>query len=233
MTKAYSIIVAGGSGARMGSDTRKQYLSLGNFPILAHTLRTFDAAASIKQIVLAVPKDDIGFIKNDFVPTLDLYTPIQITTGGNTRQASVYQGLLTVNETNGIVAIHDGVRPFVTPEEIDLCVETAEAYGACIMGIPVSETMKEVHQKSIRKTVDRSNMWLAQTPQTFHYKTIRKAHDMALRDGVDGTDDAMLVERIGVPVRIVQGHRRNIKITTPDDLILANAFLKLGWKNSF
>jgi 2-C-methyl-D-erythritol 4-phosphate cytidylyltransferase len=229
MPMAYAIIVAGGNGVRMGTDTRKQYLSLANTPIIAHTLQSFDAAESIHQLILVLPKDDIDFIQKSIVSSLKLSTPFRMTAGGKTRQSSVYQGLLMVNDLNGIVAIHDGVRPFILPQEIDRCVETAKSSGACIMGIPVSETIKQVNTNDlIQNTIDRSNLWLAQTPQVFQYQMIRKAHDMALKEGFNGTDDAMLVERIGEQVKVLQGNRWNIKITTPDDLLLAEAFLKIS-----
>ena len=226
MATSYGIILAGGSGVRMGSKARKQYLSIGNAPILAHTLHAFDSASSIDQIILVAPADDIDFIQSKLLAALELSTQTQVITGGSTRQASVYQGLLAVKDTNALVAIHDGVRPFITPIEIDQCIDTAADCGACILGIPISETMKQVHKDCIRKTVDRNNMWLAQTPQAFAYQTIRKAHDIAMEEGIDGTDDAMLVERLGITVRIIKGNRRNIKITTSDDLSLANAILK-------
>lgn len=226
--KGSAIIVAGGSGTRMGTGTRKQYLLLGGKPIISHTLLKFDKAASIHQLVLVVPQKDLDVVKKDIIPSLNLSTPVHLTAGGKTRQDSVYQGLLRIEDLDGIVAIHDGVRPFISPHEIDQCVQGARAGGACIMGIPITDTIKQSHGNNrVKRTIDRNHLWLAQTPQAFQYQMIRRAYESAREDGVAATDDAMLVERMGEPVTLLLGNRRNIKITTPEDLLLADAFLKI------
>jgi 2-C-methyl-D-erythritol 4-phosphate cytidylyltransferase len=148
--------------------------------------------------------------------------------GGETRQASVYQGLLALEKAVDAcdpVVIHDGVRPFVTREQIEACVSAAKQNGACILAVPAQDTLKQVKDDStlIDTTLARHNVWLAQTPQAFTYALIRSAHERAHEDGVTGTDDAMLVERISHPVRVIPGSRMNFKITTPDDLALAEA----------
>jgi 2-C-methyl-D-erythritol 4-phosphate cytidylyltransferase len=134
---------------------------------------------------------------------------------------------MALKAQNNLVAIHDGVRPFIAPEMIEACIQGAQQTGACILGVPATDTLKQVNtEKFITSTMPRRNIWLAQTPQVFDYKLIREAHDAARLGGVWGTDDAALVEKSGHPVKIVMGSRMNIKITTPDDLKMAEAVLK-------
>ncbi len=227
MKTAYAIIVAGGIGARMGSKTRKQYLSIDNTPIIIHTLRAVDAALSVTHIILVVPLDDIEFVERHILSGMCLSTPIQVTAGGKSRQASVYNGLLAVGDPESLVVIHDGVRPFITGEEIDRSVETAQKFGACIFAVPAHDTLKIVQSdKTITRTLERQHVWHAQTPQTFQYHLIKMAHEKAIREGFEGTDDAMLVERAGGIVKVLPSHHRNIKITSPEDLKMAEAIMK-------
>ena len=138
----------------------------------------------------------------------------------------MYNGLLAMEGHGGVVAIHDGVRPFVQPPQIDDCITKAEAFGACMLGMPVGDTLKRVGSSNIiERTVLRDNMWQAQTPQAFKYQLIRTAHEKAAEEGFSGTDDASLVERYGGQVRILKGSATNIKITHPEDLAVAEALM--------
>lgn len=224
-TAATAIIVAGGRGLRMKSDTRKQYLSLAGKPVIARTLAAFDACPAIDRVILVAPSGDRELLKAEMLPAAALQKPVRIVGGGSERQDSVYNGLLAA-EGAEIVAIHDGVRPFVAPEAIAESIAVAAAEGACILAIPSIDTLKETNSSDeIIATVDRSRIRLAQTPQTFRYDLIRKAHDDARKADFRGTDDASLLERLGIPVRTIPGSRFNLKITTPEDLLLAEAIL--------
>jgi len=218
-----AVIVAGGNGARMQSDIRKQYLVLGQLPVLCHTLAVFAATPLINHIYLVVPETDFTFCEKEVIPaTPGRLPPVHLVPGGGTRQESVYHGLSAVSEMDGIVVIHDGVRPFVTPMEVDACVKWAEIEGACILGVPEVDTLKKVDEDGhIIQTVARQHIWRAQTPQAFQYHLIKKAHDLAISKGITGTDDASLAERMGFRVRMIPGSPCNIKITTPEDMMMA------------
>jgi 2-C-methyl-D-erythritol 4-phosphate cytidylyltransferase len=153
---------------------------------------------------------------------MQLQTPVSLVAGGVERQASVYNGLTAVIPGTEYVAIHDGVRPFIQPEMIEACLDGARQTGACILGVPLTDTLKQVNMKGIiETTLSRHSMWRAQTPQAFSYKLIRDAHERARQKGVTGTDDAELLEKAGHPIKIINGSGFNLKITTPDDLKLA------------
>jgi 2-C-methyl-D-erythritol 4-phosphate cytidylyltransferase len=214
----------------MNASRRKQYLHLGGEPIFLRTIRLFNFCPSIDTLYLVVPKSDVSYCEKMIEKSLGIEKPIHITTGGDSRQASVYQGLLAMERDSaksGVVAIHDGVRPLVEPDRIESCITTARKVGACILGIPAKETLKQMQPRTtmITGTMSRDNIWIAQTPQAFQYNIIRNAHEQALEDGVIGTDDAMLVERLGIPVKAITGGAWNIKITTQEDLVLAEALL--------
>lgn len=228
MSRAVGIIVAGGQGLRMKSDVRKQYLAFGGRPILGHSLSAFLECAAIRRIFLVVPETDVAYCRQCILGLFDDPRSIELVPGGSERQASVYNGLAAARGHGDIVAIHDGVRPFVQPELITRCIEGAEAYGACMPGIPAVDTLKQVDATgTIEKTLDRRRIWCAQTPQTFRFDLIWSAHEFARSGGIAETDDAALLERMGRPVRMIPGCRFNLKITTPEDLALAPAIMKL------
>ena len=153
---------------------------------------------------------------------MHLQTRVSLVVGGSERQASVYNGLAAVDPQTEYVAIHDGVRPLIQPEMITACLEGARQTGACILGVPLTDTLKQINAEGlIETTLSRHAMWRAQTPQAFAYDLIRDAHERARQEGVEGTDDAELLERTGHPVKVVQGSAFNLKITTPEDLKLA------------
>lgn len=227
--KVYAIIVAAGKGLRMRNSKRKQYRVLDGKPILAHTLMAFNRCEPIDQIIVAVPAEDIEFCRKKILPFANMEKETRLVSGGVRRQDSVYNGLQAIENDDGIVVIHDGVRPFVQQEHLLICIKNAREHGACILGLPAFDTVKQVNENNeIVQTRQRNTLWLAQTPQAFELKLIKKAHAAAKQDGFSGTDDASLVERIGATVKITPGSRSNIKITHREDLQLARALLKFS-----
>lgn len=224
-----AIIVAGGQGLRMKSDVRKQYLELSGIPVLARTLNAFNDSPDISRILLVVPQEDFDFVTKNILPCIKPAKEIRLVPGGKERQDSVYNGLREIRDEPSIVAIHDGVRPFITNHDISMCIEAAGKFGAGILGVPAMDTLKQVTDDSfIVKTIARETIWLAQTPQAFQFRLIKAAHEAAKQNGIQGTDDASLVEAMGESVKMVPGNKYNIKITTPEDLKFAEAILKLA-----
>lgn len=223
-----AIIVAAGAGLRMGAATRKQYLTLKGIPILSHTVRVFDMSPDIHQICLVVPEGEIEFCRRILSSLAAPRLPLTIVAGGLARQDSVWSGIEALRDLDGMVAIHDGVRPFITQAQLSDCIRTAAVHGACILAVPVTDTLKSVSADGlILNTLDREGIWAAQTPQVFQYHLIRKAYAQARQNGILATDDAMILEKtIGVSVKIVAGSRDNIKITTPEDLVIAAALME-------
>ena len=224
-----AIIVAAGQGTRMQGQQRKQYLLLDGIPVLSRTLAIFDNCDRIEQIILVIPADDFNFCQKNIVEPAGLTRKIIQVPGGERRQESVFNGLKTVDSDCSIVVIHDGVRPFVRNEQLIECIDGARETGACIMGVPAYETLKQVDASDhIIRTLKRDDVWLAQTPQAFRHDLIRKAHDRAQMEGYFATDDACLVERLGAKVKIISGSRNNIKITIKEDLEMAGWILASG-----
>ncbi|MBW2599058.1 MAG: 2-C-methyl-D-erythritol 4-phosphate cytidylyltransferase [Deltaproteobacteria bacterium] len=227
MVQAVAIIVAGGSGRRMLDDLPKQYLSLDGVPILGRTLIKFEKAPSVGRIVLVVPKDDVNYARDEIADKYRIFKAKHIQAGGETRQDSVRNGLEMVDDRDDIIVIHDGVRPFPSEELIDLSIREAARMGAAVPVIPLKNTVKIVGEDGIIiDTPGRNNLRLAQTPQAFRREIILEAYRSAYREGFYGTDDASLVERMGVPVKTIPGSHDNIKITTPEDLALGELLLK-------
>lgn len=228
MKKVFALIPAAGMGTRMGAGSNKQYLLLGGMPILAHTLRVFEQAPFIEGIYLVSPQQEIPFCRSEVVERYGFSKVRGIVAGGAERQYSVMNGL---NAMEGIgqddlVLIHDGVRPFIAVETIRAAATAAHEFGGAVVAVPVKDTVKVVHDGVITETPPREQLWLAQTPQAFRFGLIHAAHASAAAEGFLGTDDASLMERQGFRPRIVTGDYRNIKITTPEDMVLAEAFLK-------
>ncbi len=225
--KTAAIIPAGGSGKRLGSEIAKQYLSLQSLPVLVHTLLVFQNSVAIDEIVLVVPEDDLAFVRERIVEKYELRKVSSVVAGGRERQDSVLNGFLALTEACDVVVIHDGVRPFVTQNMIERVIEAAAGEGAAAIGVRAKDTIKEATAGSVvTATLPRSNLWQTQTPQAFQYDLLRRAFTQAGKDGYYGTDDAELVERTGAKVRMVAGSYENIKITTPEDLIVAEALMK-------
>jgi 2-C-methyl-D-erythritol 4-phosphate cytidylyltransferase len=222
-----ALIPAAGQGKRMGSERPKAFISLGALPILAHTLQKFEACPQVDEIIPLVPPGEGVTWTREIVSRHGLQKVFQIMPGGAERQESVFIGLKAIREKAGAVIIHDGARPFVTIDLIQRSLSEARRFRAVAVALPASETVKEVdRENTVLKTVDRRQLWMMQTPQSFDYQLILMAHEEARRDGFVGTDDASLVERLGIPVKIIEGSRFNFKITAPEDLVLAEALLK-------
>ena len=228
MPKTSVIIPAAGSGKRMGGNRSKQYLTIGDRPILIETLIVFSESPYIDEIILVSPADDLPLIKK-MLKDYSLNKVSKIVIGGKERQDSIRNGLNSIDSQDparDIILVHDGVRPFINDEIIKEVIDSANRYGAAIVAVPVKDTVKKVWDASIIETMPRENLWLAQTPQAFSAKIIIDAYANAERKGLRGTDDASLVEAMGLDVKIVMGSYENIKITTPEDLIFAEAIKK-------
>lgn len=224
--KTVAIIPAGGAGRRMKSGIPKQYLPLAGIPVLVHTLQAFHLSALIDEIFLVVPEEDIPEVRRDIVSKYGISKVVLVLAGGGRRQDSVRNALSHVRDEHGIVVVHDGVRPFVSGEIIIGAVAAAKEYGAAAVGVPIKDTVKEADADGwVKKTVARDGLWLTQTPQAFRREIIVAAYEKAAADGFYGTDDASLVERTGTPVRMIPGDCGNIKLTTPEDLLLGDVMI--------
>ena len=221
--KTVAIIPAAGAGVRMGTGVAKQFMDLEGRPLLTATLQNFEECPLVESVVLVVPPDRVSTCKDEIVDRYGLSKVGQVIQGGRRRQDSVRLGLEAVQGPCELVLIHDGVRPFVPPEFIARIITAASANRAVVPALPVKETVKEVGPDGrVTRTPDRRNFWLVQTPQAFRYHDILAAHRRALDENWEElTDDALLLEKIGVPVTVVEGLEENIKITTPHDLELA------------
>lgn len=223
-----AVIVAAGKGKRMGTDISKQFLPLGGKEILAHTVEVFEQAKTIRDIVLVTGVDSLSDVQ-DMTREYGWQKVVSVTAGGKERQDSVWNGLQEVPADTEIVLIHDGVRPFVTEDILEDSIATALEMGGCVAGVPAKDTIKVCDAGNIAiATPDRSTLWQIQTPQTFRKDLILKAYAAAKADGFIGTDDASLAEHSGYPVKVIMGSYRNIKITTKEDLLIGEAFLKEG-----
>ena len=224
--KNFAIVVAAGKGKRMGADINKIYLKLGDKPVIIHTLEAFCQAREIDGIVIVISSEDRNYFEEEVVEKYSFSKPILIVEGGKERQMSVYNGLMALPKDADIVAIHDGARPFVTADMVDRSVAGARKYGAVVMATPVKDTIKEASENLYASsTLDRNKLWAVQTPQTFAYELIIRAHEEAKKQGIVATDDSALVERLGEPVKILRGSYDNIKITTWEDMLLAEQIL--------
>lgn len=210
----------------MGGTIPKQFLTLGGLPLLVHTLRVLEAEDAVHEIVLAVPEADRDFCLREIVTRHGFTKVKKIVAGGERRQDSVRHGLQAIGDSAEFVLVHDAVRPFLTREMIRRVLEQAAKHGAAVVAVPMRDTVKQVGADGlIQSTVDRQRLWLAQTPQAFRLSLLQEAHRKADLDGMHGTDDAQLVERLGHPVAVVDGSGENIKITRPEDLAIGEAIL--------
>jgi len=216
-----AIIAAAGSGTRMQADRAKQMIELGGKPLLLHTLKRFEKCDSVHEIVLVLQPD----LTSEALAAISRHGLLKIkrvVAGGAERQDSIYRGLQVINANSaGIVVVHDAARPFVRPEEITTVIDRAESTGAALMALPAVDTIKQIKTARVQRTLDRSRIYHAQTPQAFRFSIIREAYERARVDGYSATDDSQLVERIGQRVSIVEGSPLNIKITRPFDLKIA------------
>lgn len=219
------VVVAAGKGTRMGTVESKQYLLLGGKPVLVHTLELFQRMAEIETIVLVTGADDIKRC-TAYVEQYRLSKVTAVVAGGAERQHSVRLGLGHLPDGLDVVAVHDAVRPFAKPGVVAACLRKADEHGGAVLAVPVKDTIKVVDPAGrVVSTPERSSLWAVQTPQAFRFDLLRQAHDSAELAGFVGTDDAMLVERLGHKIHVVESDYANLKITTPDDLLLAERLL--------
>lgn len=229
--RAFAVVPAAGMGKRMGASINKQYLQLGGKPIVARTLEVFQQSPSIAGIILVIPQDEIPYCQHEVVDRYQLSKVLKIVAGGAERQYSVLNGLRELQrhaDDRDVVLVHDGVRPFITEALLQQSIALATTGVGALVAVPAKDTIKVVQDGVVVDTPDRSTLWQAQTPQSFQFDQIFKAYLQAEADAFLGTDDCSLLERSGMTVRIVQGSYQNIKITTPEDLVLAEAFLRQG-----
>lgn len=226
------IILAGGKGSRMNAGINKAYLPLHNRPILTYTVEAFDKNEMVDEIILVVGENEESLFRSKVLVKSKGSKVKKIVTGGYERQDSVYNGLAAIDSSCDIVLIHDGARPFVSSSVIQRCIDGALKYGAVTTAVPIKETIKIVRKPNlIDYTPDRRNIWVTQTPQAFKRNIIIDAHTNAKNRDIKGTDDAMLVENMGLEVRVIEGDYDNIKITTPEDLIIAEAIVNYKRKS--
>jgi 2-C-methyl-D-erythritol 4-phosphate cytidylyltransferase len=220
------IIPAAGFGERMGATIGKQFLLLNNKPILVHTLERFEQCEEVTEIIVATQKSSFTIIEEirQKYSLSKLKPPIE---GGQRRQDSIANALNYIDPNSEIIVVHDAVRPFVHNKEISQSIETAKYFGASIVAVRTKDTMKQASTDGrVEKTLNRSSLWNVQTPQTFQRQILKDAYAHAEKFNITATDDSFLAEQIGVLPIIVEGSYENIKITTPDDLLLAELLLK-------
>ena len=221
------VIVAAGTGTRMNMGINKQFIKLEGKEIIYYTIEKFYRNENIEDIVVVVKEEEAEFFRKKILDKYN-FKNIKIAYGGKERQDSVYNGLKSLDKNCNIVLIHDGARPFVSDKIINKSIEEAKENKAVVVGVPVKDTIKVIdNDNNIVDTPNRSLLWAVQTPQTFDYNLLIKSYEDAFKDNFYGTDDAMLVERIGYKVKMVEGSYNNIKITTQEDLNLGNQILKL------
>lgn len=225
--KYAAIVLAAGSGKRMNSQVHKQYLIIQDRPVLYYSLKEFEDSA-VDEIVLVVGKGEEKFCRREIVDKYGISKVKAIVEGGKERYHSVFEGLKQTSDAD-YVLIHDGARPFVNQDIIRRCMQEVQKYQACVVGMPVKDTIKIADEEGYAKqTPDRKNVWMIQTPQTFSYALIYEAYEEMLKtEDTAITDDAMVLERIkGKKSKLIEGSYRNIKITTPEDLLIANVYLQ-------
>jgi len=226
-----AIVVAAGKGTRLGGNRPKQFLELDRIPVIIRTLRQFERCREIDEIIIVLPASQTEEPADWFrsaAKKFGLQKPMQMVGGGSTRAQSVQRGLAIISGAE-LVAVHDGVRPFVTPDEIDRVVAAARTNGAAILVAPVADTIKEIKDGRVVGTLPRTLLRRALTPQCFRFDILNRAYNKLAEvegEGVEVTDDCLLVERLGVEIVPVEGSARNIKITREEDLVLGEAILR-------
>ncbi len=222
-SKVTAVIPAAGSGIRMRSREAKQFLDLAGMPLLAFTLRPFQECRDVDGIVLVVRREDLFYCMHEIVDRFHLSKVREVVAGGKSRQDSVREGIGSVPDDCAWVLVHDGVRPFVSAELIERVIMAARQFRAVIPGVPLKETIKQADRRgTVLRSIDRGNLWLIQTPQIFRLEDIRLAHQEAVKQGWrEATDDALLLEKVGIPIKIIEGEEGNIKVTTAHDLEVA------------
>lgn len=223
MPRVNVILVAGGSGRRFGGPVAKQFQLLAGDPLLVRSARACAAVPGLTRMIVVAAAEEHARCERLLAP---LALPVRLALAGRERQDSVRAGVAALDADCDIAVVHDAVRPLVAPATIAACIAAAVESGAALVAVPVTDTVKRAAAGHVTETVPRHDLWLAQTPQAFRVEVLRRAHADAVHANLEATDDAALVERLGLPVRIVVGDARNRKITTPDDLAWAEALLR-------
>src|SRR3989442_9560014 len=224
-----AIVVAGGKGTGFGGNRQKQFLELNGAPLIVQTLRQFERCTEIESVIVVLPAEEMAGFQS-LIEKFDLKKVSHVVTGGDSRAQSVRNGLATIDQAD-IVAVHDGVRPLVTPEEIDRVVRAARASGAAILVAPIGDTVKEIDNSQVKRTLPRQDLRRALTPQCFRFEILKRAYDCLAEiesSGIEVTDDSFLVERLGVAIIVVEGSARNIKITNEEDLVQVEMLVKMS-----
>ncbi|MGM0395745.1 MAG: 2-C-methyl-D-erythritol 4-phosphate cytidylyltransferase [Bacillota bacterium] len=221
------IIAAAGMSNRMGSKINKQFIVIDNKPILAHTIEKFESCKYVDEIVVVSKEQEVDYCRKEIVRKYGYRKVTNIIKGGKERQDSIYNGIMALNERTDIVLTHDGARPFVRMESIVNGIKGALEHGACVVGVPLKDTIKVIEEDNlVHHTPNRALLWAAQTPQCFRIKLLKEGYEYAIAEGILGTDDSSLVEKKGYPVKMILGTYDNIKITTPEDLVVAESIAK-------
>ena len=229
MGEVMAVLLAAGQSQRMRSGINKQYLGLGAKPVLYHSLSTLLSCREISEVVVVIAAGEEGMCRQEVLEPNGFESRVRIVSGGALRQDSVYRGLMAIPSGTELVVVHDGARPLVRIVDVLASLAAAREYGAAAVGVPVKDTVKVVDTKGmVVETPPREQLWSVQTPQSFIFELLMQAHRQALASGFIGTDDASLVERLGQPVKIVPGTYSNIKVTTPEDLVVARELLRVG-----
>ncbi len=224
--RTLAIVLAGGAGKRMGSSTSKQFLLLDDRPILVHSLQVFEESRPVDGVYLVVNQRDLPLIQEEVLEAYKFSKITKLVIGGRLRQDSVRNGLEAIDEPCDVVVIHDAARPFVSPAFVEKTISLMEMFDAIIPALPARDTIKVISKEGfVSKTLERDTLWQVQTPQTFKYDLIIRAYREGLAKKVLGFDDATFVEYLGKRVKVVEGSPYNIKITTPEDLIIARGIL--------
>lgn len=225
--KVSAVVLAGGKGKRMGTEVSKQYLELGSHPVLFYALDAFEKSI-VDDVILVVAEGEQEYCRREIVEKYAFHKIQKIVAGGRERYHSVYQGICAAEQPD-MIMIHDGARAFIQPDIIEKTASVGLYSPACIVGVPVKDTIKEVDEKqNVKRTLDRKKLWQVQTPQCFSYKMIKQAYQYVLENDISGiTDDAMVWESyFDIPVQMIEGSYFNIKITTKEDMVLGSAILK-------
>lgn len=225
-SKISALIPAAGQGKRMESSVKKPYLMLADKPILSHTIDRFEQNSVIDEIFVIVDESDFILCRDNALEPFRFRKVQELVPGGETRQVSVFNGLRALSDDVDFVIVHDGVRPFINDTIIFECLEATAEWGAAVSAVPVKETIKVANEEAfIVDTPKRDRLWRVQTPQVFRKSLLVEAHKKASHDGIDAPDDAALVEKLGFPVKLVMGSYKNMKLTTPEDLRVAETLL--------
>ncbi len=219
-----AVLVAAGASTRMNKGISKQLLLLNGKKVLSYTISSFLNCDVIDEIIVVCPVNETEYFQSVF--SVESSIPLKFTEGGSSRQQSVFNGVSQTDVKSDIIAVHDGARPLITSKLIENAVSDCIEFSAVTLAVPVKDTIKTVSDSTVESTPDRSKLWTVQTPQVFEKNLYMSAYDSSVKSGLDFTDDCQLMEHLGIKVHITQGDYSNIKITTPEDIIIAEALLK-------